>query len=163
MKLPFSQAVELHGMTVLRVCRAVLGAGTDADDAWSETFIAALKAWPQLDDSTNVQAWLVRVAHRKAIDITRDAARRTRMQTSVAPEELEHYEREGASASNGFAGEVWDAVAALPQRQREAIAYHYLGGLSHAETAELTESNADAVRRAASDGMKKLRKLYGHE
>lgn len=163
MNLPFEQSVELHGSTVLRVCRAVLGPGTDADDAWCETFLAALKAWPKLDANTNVEAWLVRVAYRKAIDITRQQARRGRVNSSVPPEELARYDGEGASASNGEASlvdyDLWARVAALPTRQREAIAYHFLGGLSHSETAALTGSNADAVRRAAADGMKKLRKI----
>lgn len=167
MKIPFEQAVERHGTTVLRVCRAILGPGTDADDAWSETFLAAMKAWPELDDSTNVEAWLVRVSHHKAVDITRQQARRARVNSSVPPEELTHYEGEGASVSNGEASlvdcDLWALVEALPIRQREAIAYHFLGGLSHAETAALTGSNADAVRRAAADGMKKLRKIYDDE
>src|SRR5699024_12767258 len=78
MNLPFEQAVATHGETVLRVCRAVLGPGSDADGAWSETFLAALKAWPELDENTNVEAWLVRVAQRKAIDITRQLSPRAR-------------------------------------------------------------------------------------
>lgn len=88
MNLPFEQAVATHGETVLRVCRAVLGPGSDADDAWSETFLAALKAWPKLDENTNVEAWLVRVTHRKAIDITRQLSRRARMVSPTPPEEL---------------------------------------------------------------------------
>lgn len=156
MKIPFEQAVERHGTTVLRVCRAIPGPGTDADDAWSE-----------LDDSTNVEAWLVRVAHHKAVDITRQQARRARVNSSVPPEELAHYEGEGASASNGETNlansDLWALVAAFPRRQREAIAYHFLGGLIHAETAALTGSKADAVRRAVADGMKKLRKIYDDE
>ena len=88
MNLPFEQAVATHGETVLRVCRAVLGPGSDADGAWSETFLAALKAWPELDENTNVEAWLVRVAHSKAIDITRQLSRRARMVSPTPPEEL---------------------------------------------------------------------------
>lgn len=88
MNLPFEQAVATHGETVLRVCRAVLGPGSDADGAWSETFLAALKAWPELDENSNVEAWLVRVAHRKAIDITRQLSRRARMVSPTPPEEL---------------------------------------------------------------------------
>ena len=65
-----------HGATVLRVCRAVLGPA-DADDAWSETFLAALKAYPRLPADANVEAWLVTIAHRKAIDVTRAPRRRT--------------------------------------------------------------------------------------
>ena len=154
MKLPFEQAVRRHGTTVLRVCRAVLGPGTDADDAWSETFLAALRAWPDLTEDTNVEAWLVRVAHRKALDITRARARH-----AVPVQDLpEQPSRLGNPGEDDYG--VWRAVAALPTRQRLAIAYHYLGGLPHAETAELIGGNAAAVRRAAADGIKSLRRVY---
>ena len=46
-KQPFEAVVAAHGATVLRVCRAVLGPA-DADDAWSEAFLAAMKAYPDL-------------------------------------------------------------------------------------------------------------------
>ena len=46
-KQPFEQLVSEHGPAVLRVCRAVLEP-IDADDAWSETFLSALQAYPQL-------------------------------------------------------------------------------------------------------------------
>src|SRR5258708_6103111 len=74
-KRPFEMVVAEHGATVLRVCRAVLGPA-DAEDAWSETFLAALKAYPQLPADANVEAWLVTIAPRKAIDVTRAAGRR---------------------------------------------------------------------------------------
>lgn len=149
-KLRYEQAVERHGATVLRVCRAMLGAGPDADDAWSETFLAALHAWDELAESTNIEAWLVRVAHRKAVDVVRASARRaTPVDDLPETQEPEQPDRS-----------IWDVVAALPQRQREAIAYHYLGGLSHADTAAIVGSTAVAVRRAAADGMKTLRTRY---
>ena len=75
MRAAFDAAVERHGPTVLRVCRAVLGPGADADDAWSETFLSALRAWPDLPEDTDVEAWLVRVAHRRAVDVVRRSAR----------------------------------------------------------------------------------------
>ena len=74
MKQPFEQIVVEHGETVLRVCRVVVGV-VDADDAWSETFLSALRAYPDLPADANVQAWLVTIAHRKAIDIMRSRAR----------------------------------------------------------------------------------------
>lgn len=150
--IPFDHAVEQHGATVLRVCRAVLGSGPDADDAWQETFLSALKAWPDLDPNTNVEAWLVRVAKRKAIDSTRARQRRPipadqLPHVKAAPED--HAEREL---------DVWQTVAQLPERQRLAVAYHYLGGLPHAETAEIIGGSVEAVRRASADGVKTLRR-----
>ena len=75
MKRPFEEIVAEHGPTVLRVCRAVL-ARPDADDAWSETFLAALRAYPDLAENANIEAWLVTIAHRKAIDVLRAESRR---------------------------------------------------------------------------------------
>lgn len=152
MKQPFEQAVDRHGPTVLRVCRAVLGPTSDAEDAWSETFLAALRSWPDLDDDTNVEAWLVRVAHRKAIDVTRARARHA-IPTDELPER-----HSGSGVPGEHDRDIWRAVAALPERQRLAVAYHYLGGLPHAETAELIGGTPAAVRRAAADGIKNLRR-----
>lgn len=147
---PFERAIRDHGATVLRVCRAVLGGGPDADDAWSETFLAALRHWPDLDHDTNVEAWLVRVAHRKAVDVTRARARHA-VPTGEVPDN---------AAAETADTDVWHAVADLPERQRLAVAYHYLGGLPHAETAALIGGTADAVRRASADGVRSLRRTY---
>ena len=53
MKLPFEQVVAEHGDTVLRVCRVVVGFD-DAEDAWAETFLSALRAYPDLPADANV-------------------------------------------------------------------------------------------------------------
>ena len=52
---------------MLRVCRAVVGP-VDAEDAWSETFLSALRAYPELPADANVEAWLVTIAHRRALE-----------------------------------------------------------------------------------------------
>lgn len=153
MKTPFEQLVAEHAATVLRVCRAVVGFD-DADDAWSETFIAALRAYPELPGDANVQAWLVTIAHRKAIDLIRARERR-----AITVEQLP--ERESNVAAPGDHGhELMDAVGRLPEKQRQCVAYHYLGGLPYQEIAQLLGGTADAARRAASDGIRTLRNVY---
>jgi RNA polymerase sigma factor (sigma-70 family) len=149
-KPPFEAVVEQHGAMVLRVVRAVLGP-VDADDAWSETFLSALRAYPDLPADANVEAWLVTVAHRKALDVTRRAARQA---VPVA----EPPERPTADRADGRDLDLAAAVAALPERQRQAVAYHYLAGLPYAEVAALTGGSTDAARRAAADGIKALRR-----
>lgn len=151
--IPFERAVSEHGARVLRVCRAVLGCSPDADDAYSETFLAALQNWPELATGTNIEAWLVRVAQRKSIDVLRGRARA--VPTDVVPDRGSPIGNPGASDA-----ELWAAVGALPERQRLAIAYHFLGGLPHAETAEVIGGTAESVRRASADGVKTLRKSY---
>lgn len=141
-----------HGAMVLRVCRAVLGAA-DAEDAWSETFLAALRAYPELPDDANVEAWLVTVAHRKAIDVVRAAARRA-VPVAEVPE------NSSAPGADGRDLDLAAAVAGLPRRQREAVAYHYLGGLPYQAVADVIGGTTEAARRAAADGIATLRKTY---
>jgi RNA polymerase sigma factor (sigma-70 family) len=167
-KQPFEAVVARHGATVLRVCRAVLGPA-DADDAWSETFLSALKAYPGLPDTANVEAWLVTIAHRKAIDVTRSAARRP-VPVAQTPGEVAAMDanvpgRDPASEpESSLEGELdsdlAEAVAGLPTRQRQAVAYHYLAGLPYAEVAAIIGGSTDAARRAAADGIASIRRTY---
>lgn len=151
-KQPFDQVVAEHGARILRVCRAVLGPTADADDAWSETFLAALKAWPDFPADGRVEAWLVTIAHRKAIDVTRARARRPIPVAEIT-------EPAPAPAPPDRSDELWEAVRGLPPKQRQAVAYHHLGGLRHAEVAELIGGSAASARKAASDGIRALRTL----
>ncbi|HIW90321.1 MAG TPA: sigma-70 family RNA polymerase sigma factor [Candidatus Corynebacterium avicola] len=156
MTVPFDHAVKQHGATVLRVCRAVLGTTADAEDAWSETFLSALRTWDETSRVDNLEAWLVRVAHRKTLDITRARARHA-VPTGKVPDVASSCTAPGDGQDHHS---LWDTVAALPERQRLAVAYHYLGGLPHAETAELIGGTSAAVRRAASDGIRALRRTW---
>jgi RNA polymerase sigma factor (sigma-70 family) len=150
-KPPFEAVVAAHGATVLRVCRAVLGP-VDADDAWSETFLAALRAYPALPVDANVEAWLVTIAHRKAVDVTRAAARH--------PKPVGDLPDRPARPEHDRDLDLRDALAALPRKQREAVAYHYLAGLPYQQVAAVLGGSADAARRAAADGIAKLRRTY---
>jgi RNA polymerase sigma factor (sigma-70 family) len=153
MKPPFEKVVADHGSTVLRVCRVLLGSH-DADDAWSETFVSALRAYPELPETANVEAWLVTIAHRKAIDVLRAATRRP-LPTEQVPE---------APTGLGVPGtgdpDLWQFVRRLPDKQRQAVAYHYVAGLPYAEIAKIIGGSVDAARRAAADGIKNLRNNY---
>ena len=170
MRSAFDAAVQRHGPTVLRVCRAVLGPGADADDAWSETFLSALRAWPDLPEDTNVEAWLVRVAHRRAVDVVRAYAR------ADAPgggaDDLALLDARGVGGNDDDDDnpavtvddhEIWTMVSALPARQRVCVAYRYLGGLRYSEIAALTGGSEAAARRAASDGVAALRRTMVKE
>jgi RNA polymerase sigma factor (sigma-70 family) len=150
---PFESVVATHGATVLRVCRAVVGP-VDADDAWAETFLSALRAYPELPPGANVEAWLVTIAHRKAIDVHRATARRA-VPVERLPEEPDHHVADGRDL------DLWAALARLPSKQRQAVAYHHLGGLPYLEIAALLGGSPDAARRAAADGIATLRRTYG--
>ena len=154
---PFENVVAEHGATVLRVCRAILGA-QDAEDAWSETFLAALRAYPTLRPDSDLRAWLVTIAHRKAVDGYR-ARRRTPTPTGEIPDRVEAGGTAPDVADEALAG----AVRALPFKQRAAVAYRYLADMSYRDVAELLGGSEAAARRSAADGIATLRRSYRQE
>lgn len=161
-KQPFETVVEAHGATVLRVCRAVLGS-VDADDAWSETFLASMRAYPDLPAAANVEAWLVTIAHRKAIDAARRRARRPTPMASPPDGGVDtDHARVDASLDAPTTGLV-TALQRLPNKQRHAVVYHYLGGLPYDEVAAILGGTSAAARRAASDGVANLRRSLPHD
>jgi RNA polymerase sigma factor (sigma-70 family) len=145
---PFEHVVAEHGETVWRVCRGLLRQH-DAEDAWSETFVAALAAWDRFEGD-RVRGWLVTIAHRKALDVLRASAR------IVIPEE-------GVPDSPvppvGRDLDLWAALARLPDGQRAAVVHHHLAGLPYDEVAAITGTTPTAARKAASDGVRRLRTL----
>ena len=153
---PFEEVVAEHGVTVLRVCRAVVGPD-DAEDAWSETFLSALRAYPNLPADANVEAWLVTIAHRRALDVGRARARRA-VPSDTLPE------RAATRADPADRDpDLWPALARLPDKQRLAVAYHHIAGLPFADIAALLGNSPDAARRAAADGIKALRTFYAKD
>lgn len=153
---PFEEVVAEHGATVLRVCRAVVGP-SEAEDAWSETFLSALRAYPKLPDDANVEAWLVTIAHRRALDVGRARSRRPVPTDTLPDRPTRHADPEAGDS------DLWAALRQLPTKQRQAVAYHHIAGLPYAEIAPLLDNSPDAARRAAADGIKALRKIYSKD
>ena len=151
---PFEKVVAEHGAAVLRMCRARLSRA-DADDAWSETFLSAMRAYPDLRPDSNVRAWLFTIAHHKAIDQTRKNQR--------APLPVDHQDHEPVGA-RGIPEPTDEplraALDALTPKQRAAVVYHHLIGLPYAEVGELIGSTEAAARRSAADGIAHLRSTY---
>jgi len=150
---PFEELVREHGAVVMRVCRALLPPA-DAEEAWSETFLSALGAYPRLRPDSNVRGWLVTIAHRKALDQLRSAARRPRPSPDV---------QDGGRADppSGVDEELRAALDALSPRQRAAVLYHHVAGMRYAEVAGVLGGSEAAARRSAADGVATLRKRLG--
>jgi len=78
-----------------------------------------------------------------------------------APSPVERLSDESAAPGDADPDDgLWQAVRALPGKQRQAVAYHYVAGLPYAEIAQILGGTTDAARRAAADGIRNLRKNY---
>jgi RNA polymerase sigma factor (sigma-70 family) len=152
---PFQRFLEAHSEAVLRYLVAALGRH-DADDAFQETFLSALRAYPRLPPGSNLRGWVLTIAHRKAIDIHRARGR------NPVPVAEVHDGAPGSPAPSPSApagdADHWERVRALPARQREVLTLRFAADLTHAEIATALGCTEAAARRAAADGLKNLRK-----
>ncbi|HEU4461077.1 MAG TPA: sigma-70 family RNA polymerase sigma factor [Solirubrobacterales bacterium] len=147
---PFQTVLDEHATAVMGILRGAVGRD-GADDCFQETFLAALRAYPQLDDARNLRGWLLTIAHRKAIDHHRARGRRP-IPVAEVPE---------AAEENGLPEpdqRLWAAVGALPPKQRAAVALRYGSDLPHAEIAAALGCSPEAARRSLHEGLKRLRK-----
>jgi RNA polymerase sigma factor (sigma-70 family) len=147
---PFATFLEEHRVLVYRFLLASVGP-SDADDCFQETFLAALRAYPKLREESNLRAWVLTIATRKAIDNGRATARR-----AVPVEEVP--ERPANEQADGDP-ELWRAVRALPFRQRAAVIHRYVLDLPYAEVAVALGCSEEAARAGAYEGRKKLRTM----
>lgn len=147
---PFQALLDRHAADVMAVLRGAVGRA-DAEDCFQETFLAALRAYPDLDDAGNLRGWLLTIAHRKAIDHHRANGRRPLPVAEVA---------EMAEASPGPEPDegIWALVDALPPKQRAAVALRYGADLPHAEIAAALGCSPQAARRSLHEGIKRLRR-----
>ena len=122
-----------------------------AEDCFQETFLAALRAYPKLEDARNLRGWLLTIAHRKAIDHHRASGRRPIPVAEVPEVAVE----DGIPEPDDG---LWAAVGALPPKQRAAVTLRYASDLPHAEIAAALGCSPEAARRSLHEGLKRLRK-----
>jgi RNA polymerase sigma factor (sigma-70 family) len=145
---PFQRFLDHQRGHVWRYLVAAVGRHA-ADDCFQETFLAALRAYPRLRPDSDLRAWVLTIAHRKAMDHHRARARAP-VPVGAAPDA-------GAWEDAEPDGEVWARVAELPDKQRAALLLRYAGDLSHAQVAAALGCSEEAARRSAHEGLKKLR------
>jgi RNA polymerase sigma factor (sigma-70 family) len=146
---PFQTLIDEHATAVMAVLRGAVG-HDGAEDAFQETFLAALRAYPQLRDTSNLRGWLVTIAHHKAIDHHRARGR--------APVPVAAVREEAVSDPDPADLEVWAAVSTLPPKQRAAVTLRFAGDLPHEEIAAALGCSPEAARRSLHEGLKRLRK-----
>jgi DNA-directed RNA polymerase specialized sigma24 family protein len=146
---PFQTLLDEHAQQVMGVLRGAVGRG-DADDCFQETFLAALRAYPKLEDASNLRGWLLTIAHRKAIDHHRANGRRPVPVAEVG----EHAADDLGPGEDG----IWELVGGLPPKQRAAVALRYACDLPHTEIAAALDCSPEAARRSLHEGMRRLRK-----
>jgi RNA polymerase sigma factor (sigma-70 family) len=150
---PFQRFLDAHRDAVWRFLVSSVGRD-EAEDCFQETFIAALRAYPRLRADSNLRAWVLTIAHRKALDAHRGRGRR-----ALPVAEVSAVDGRAAPSPAARDEELWRAVHELPGRQRSAVVLRYVADLPHREIATAIGCSEEAARRSLHEGLLKLRKV----
>jgi RNA polymerase sigma factor (sigma-70 family) len=116
-----------------------------AEDAFQETFLRALRAYPKLRHGEHLRAWAFTIASRIAIDEHR------RPKASAELPELADEDGRPAFA------ELEHLADQLPPTERAAVVLRYGYDLDYADIGAALGSSSTAARQAASSGIRRLR------
>jgi RNA polymerase sigma factor (sigma-70 family) len=147
---PFQRLLDAYGRDVHRFLIAMVGRA-EADDCYQETWLAALRAYPDLRDASNLRSWIFTVAHRKAIDHVR---RRRAVPVEQVPEPPPTPPADVPDDS------LWALVRTLPPKQRTALALRFVVDAGYDQIAVAMDTSEEAARRNVHEGLKRLRLEY---
>jgi RNA polymerase sigma factor (sigma-70 family) len=142
---PFERFYEEQRGPVLAQLRRLLGREA-ADDAFQETFLRALRAYPALEHGRHLRAWVFTIARNVATDFHR----RERITSADVPD-LESVDEPLPYE------ELRRLTAELPQKERAAVFLRYGYDLSYEQIGDALGSSTEAARQAASSGVRRLR------
>ncbi|HEX6678091.1 MAG TPA: sigma-70 family RNA polymerase sigma factor [Actinomycetes bacterium] len=136
---------------VLRLAYALTGEPAAAEDIAQDAFLAALRHWPRVAGYADAGAWVRRVAANLAVSRWRRLRNEARALTRLAaqrPTEVADLPAPDAA--------FWAAVRALPRRQAQVIALHYLEDRPVAEVAVVLGLAEGTVKSALHAGRRTL-------
>ena len=142
---PFEHFYEQHRDEIFGFLRRRLGPAR-AEDAFQDTFLRALRAYPRLEHDDHLRAWIYTIAARIVIDEHR--------RTPPLPAELP--ELTAVDGRPAYA-QLEHLADDLPPTERAAVVLRYGYDLDYAEIGAALGSNAAAARQAASSGIRRLR------
>jgi len=149
----FAALVDAHQQAVRGFLRRFSGHWADADDIAQEAFVIAWRKLSQFEGRSSFRSWVCGVGMRLARDAKRSHTRAT-TRDSTWLQERDADARDGAPLEDRMA--LADAMAALPDDQRAAVALCLGEGFSHAEAAAILKLPLGTVKSHVTRGRERL-------
>jgi RNA polymerase sigma-70 factor (ECF subfamily) len=153
-QVAFAELVRRYERTVWTTVWKVLRDHHAAEDATQNAFVEAYRQLGQLRHPAYFGVWLLRIAHREALRISR---RRGPSQSLDAIGDV--VESDVTSSVTGESGALLAAVGSLPDHERLVVTLRYLDGHSVADVAQLTGRPVGTVTKQLSRAIERLKSI----
>ncbi len=130
-----------------------------AEDAVQEAFLAVWRTAARfLPGRARARTWVLTLVHRRAVDLVRREGR-CRMEASDATAQGADDATDDVVLVRLERQRVQEALAKLPDRQRETIELAYYGGFTQSELAEKIGEPLGTIKSRMFNGLGRLREL----
>ncbi len=154
-----------------RVSPAVLGTAlrvvrdpAQSEEVMQEVLLEVWRTAARFDPAAgSASAWIMTVAHRRAVDRVRSEQRASERELRAARASIAYDEVTDAVETSLEQQRVRRCLAGLTELQRESVALAYYGGYSYREVAQLLGVAVGTVKTRMRDGLIRLRDCLGVE
>lgn len=147
-ELAWAELTREYSPRLYTYLRHNLPSAADAEDALSETLLAAVRALPSFDGRVSLSAFLYSLAYRKMADFWRRRHATAPLLESIAA---------GSAQGTGDIAEFEELLVALPEISRQVLLLRYHVGLSVSEIAEVIERSYKGTESLLSRARTQLR------
>ncbi len=163
----FDRLMTTHQKGVYRTAWRMLGDHDEAADITQEAFIRAFRSLKNFRFDSSFSTWL----HRITINLCISHIRRAKLRQHISLSEVSHLLTSPLGrpardlARRDLAGQIEEAIAALPPKQRAIFVMHHYEELPHKEIARIMNRSEGAIKSSYCQAVKKLRKRlidHGH-
>jgi RNA polymerase sigma-70 factor (ECF subfamily) len=148
-----------HAGSVLALAHRVLSTRATAEEVVQEVFLRLWNTPEKFDpERGSLRSFLLAQAHGRAVDVVRsDTSRRRREERDVRQQAEAGYDIDNEVWDLAVADQVKEAMSALPDEERNAIALAYFGGRTYREVAVVLGAPEGTVKTRIRSGLRRMR------
>jgi RNA polymerase sigma-70 factor, ECF subfamily len=160
----FGAVYDQAAPAVLGIVRRVLRDPAQSEEVMQEVLLEVWRTAARFDPSAgSATAWIMTVAHRRAVDRVRSEQRAAERELRAATASIAYDDVTEAVETTLDQERVRRCLGGLTDLQRESVTLAYYGGYSYREVAQLLGVAVGTVKTRMRDGLIRLRDCLGVE